>query len=125
MKGVKRKLSKLYDIYVEKKKENREKIYLFKNGNFYLMLGKDAKKMSEELGLKLTSFSKETEKCGFPISEYERYIKFIRLLGYETEIIQSEIDQIIGDISSIDIDHLNGKTAIDKIIFYQKLLINN
>ncbi len=112
----------MYDIYLEKKTNNSEKIFLFKNGNFYLALGRDADIMNKELGLRLTNFSKETNKCGFPVSEFEKYIKFIRLLGYDYEIILSEIDQIIDDIKSIDINHLDNQIAIDKIIFYKKLL---
>lgn len=47
-------MNKLYDVYLEKKKENAEKIYLFRNGNFYIALGDDAIRLSEELELELT-----------------------------------------------------------------------
>lgn len=117
-------MSKLYDIYKEKKEQNSNKLYLFKNGNFYLALSEDFKIMHKELGLKITAFSREAEKCGFPISEYDKYIKFIKLLGYQCEVILNDVDQIIEDIKDIDINHLNVKTAIDKINFYQKILLN-
>ena len=43
-------MSKLYNKYIDKKKENNNKLYLFKSGNFYIFLGEDAKVMLEELG---------------------------------------------------------------------------
>jgi DNA mismatch repair ATPase MutS len=58
-------MSKLYDVYLEKKKDDAGKVYLFKNGNFYIMLGDDAAKLSEDLALKLTRFSKDTNKWVF------------------------------------------------------------
>lgn len=103
---------------------NKDKICLFKNGNFYLLLGNDAVIMNRELGLKLTKFSNETNKCGFPITEFIKYEKFIKLLGYDYEIIFDEIDQIIDDIKNIDLDVINGETAINKIVFYKELLSN-
>ena len=39
-----------------KKQENKNKIYLFKSGSFYIFLGDDAELMAKELGLKLLSF---------------------------------------------------------------------
>lgn len=50
-------MSKLYNSYLEKKKCDKSKIYLFKSGDFYIMLGDDANFANEELGLKLTKFS--------------------------------------------------------------------
>jgi DNA mismatch repair ATPase MutS len=68
---------------IAKKKENNNNMYLFKSGNFYIFLGENAKIMSEELGLKLTKFSTLSNKCGFPVNELNKYLKFIKLLKYE------------------------------------------
>ncbi len=54
-------MSKVYEKYLEKKSANDDKIYLFKSGNFYIFLAEDAKLMGDELGLKLTKFSNETD----------------------------------------------------------------
>ncbi len=74
-------MSKLYNKYLEKKKNNDEKVYLFKNGNFYIFLGEDAKIMSEELGLKLTKFCSESDKCGFPLLELDGLSTVIRTVS--------------------------------------------
>lgn len=116
-------MSKLYNKYIEKKKENSNKVYLFKSGNFYIFLGEDAKIMSEELGLKLTNFSSKTKKCGFPISELNKYLKFIKLLKYDYEIVLNTIDYIIDDI--IKSKKLSKEEALEKINKYREMLLND
>jgi DNA mismatch repair ATPase MutS len=101
---------------------NSEKIYLFRSGSFYLFLGEDAEVLNRELGLKLIKFSNETMKCGFPVGEYEKYSKFIKLIGYEYEIVLDEINQVVEDILNIDVNIIDGKSAVDKINFYKSLL---
>ena len=54
--------------------------------------------MSDELGLKLTKFCSQSEKCGFPLSEFDKYGKFIKLLKYDFEVVLSPTDYIIDDI---------------------------
>ncbi len=116
-------MSKLYNKYLEKKVENADKSYLFKNGNFYIFLGEDAKLMSNELSLKLTKFSNETDKCGFPVSELDKYLKFIKLLKYDFEVVLSSVDYIIDDIlKSVD---LTNDEAMLKIKEYRKLLLDD
>lgn len=124
LKGVKRKLSKLYDLYLDKKLQNNKKLYIFRNGNFYLFLGTDAEIINKELGLKLTNFSNESKKCGFPISEFKKYTKFITLLGYEYEIILNEVDKIIEDIINIDDNNIDGNEAINMIKNFKTILLN-
>jgi len=115
-------MSKLYDKYLEKKEEDNNKIYLFKSGNFYIFLGKDSEVMSKELGLKLTKFSNLSNKCGFPISELEKYLKFIKLMKYDYEIIVGAVDYIIDDI--LKIKDLNKEEAFDKINIYKEILLD-
>ncbi|MDD3453683.1 MAG: hypothetical protein PHN42_05390 [Bacilli bacterium] len=117
-------MSKLYDEYLIKKQDNNKKLYIFKNGNFYILLGEDAKIISEELNLKLTNFCNESKKCGFPVTELDKYTKFISLLGYEYEIVLDEINKIINDILNIDINTIDGNKAIEKLLYYKNLLLN-
>ena len=116
-------MSKLYNKYIEKKKGNNNKVYLFKSGNFYIFLGEDAKVMSEELGLKLTKFSTLSNKCGFPINEINKYLKFIKLLKYDYEIVLDTIDYIIDDI--IQTKDLSKDEALAKINKYKEMLLND
>ena len=115
-------MSKLYNKYLEKKNENIDKLFLFKNGNFYIFLGEDAKIMSDELGLKLTKFSSESYKCGFPVTEIDKYLKFIKLLKYDFEIVLNSVDYIIDDI--LRTADLTGDEAIQKIKKYRELLLD-
>ncbi len=116
-------MSKLYKKYLIKKQENRDKIYLFKSGSFYIFLGDDAELMSEELGLKLTKFSTLSNKCGFPINQLDKYKKFIKLLKYDYEIILSAEDYIIDDIKKNDV--LTSEETFKKMKEYKELLIEN
>ena len=40
-------MSKIYNKYLELKKENDDKFYLFKCGNFYIFLDEDAERINE------------------------------------------------------------------------------
>lgn len=115
-------MSKLYNIYIDKKKNNESILYLFKSGSFYIFLGQDAMDMSEGLGLKLTKFSSESNKCGFPSSEIERYLKFIKLLNREYEIVLSPEELIINDIRNQS--NLTEKIALKKLCEYKEILKN-
>ena len=68
-------MSKLYNIYQDLKKEDKEKIYIFKAGAFFILLDDDAKLISEKLNLKLTKLNDSLVKCGFPINSIEKYTK--------------------------------------------------
>lgn len=115
-------MSKIYNEYLRLKQKDFNKIYLIKNGNFYIFLDEDAKVMSEELGLKLSKFNNKINKCGFPITELNKYLKFIKLLKFDYEIIYLGYDFIINDILNLDLNHLDEKEVKEKLKYYQKLL---
>ena len=48
---------KIYDKYKELKEQNSSKMYLFRNGNFYIFLDKDADLINEYVVLKKTNFT--------------------------------------------------------------------
>ncbi len=100
--------------------KNPNKVYLFKSGNFYIFLGDDAKIMSVELGLKLTNFSKMSDKCGFPINQLDKYEKFIKLLKFDYEVILSAGDFVIQDI--LKLGDITKEEALIKINKYKKVL---
>lgn len=67
---------------VEKlQKENKGTIILAKNGIFFVAIGKDAIKLHEELGLKLTCMRKELCKVGFLVKNVEKYINKLEDVG--------------------------------------------
>lgn len=116
-------MSKLYDKYLRRKAKNPNKLLLFKSGNFYIFLGEDAIKMSEELDLKLTKFSSLSDKCGFPVNRLATYKKFIELLKYDYEIVLNAIDYIIDDINNIE--NITMEEAYIKINKYKELLMED
>ncbi len=116
-------MSKLYEKYLAKKAENAAKKYLFKSGNFYIFLAEDAKLMGDELGLKLTKFSNESDKCGFPVSELDKYLKFVKLLKYDLEIVLNTVDYIIDDI--LKTTNITKDGAFLKIKKYRELLLDD
>ncbi|MGI6329539.1 MAG: hypothetical protein ACOXZR_01590 [Bacilli bacterium] len=116
-------MSKLYKKYLMKKQENKNKIYLFKSGSFYIFLGDDAELMAKELGLKLTKFSTLSNKCGFPIDKLDKYKRFIELLKYDYEIVLNIDDYIINDIKNNDV--FDKDEAFKKFKKYKEMLIEN
>lgn len=127
-------MSKMYKRYLELKKENNSKIYLFKSGIFYLFLDDDAKLMSNVLNLRLTNLNETILKCGFPVNNLNKYINLIKSLGYDVNIIDnladkpvptknyllnSSMEALINTLTSINPNELSIKEAyslIDNLI---------
>lgn len=114
----------MFEDYLKRKEDNENKIFIFKSGNFYIFLGEDAEIMSKELGLKLTKFSNQSNKCGFPVKELAKYTKFIKLMNYDYEVILKPVDFVINDINEINIEVLSADDALDKIKKYRRILSN-
>lgn len=126
-------MSKLYLKYLSLKKENSNRIYLFKSGIFYIFIDDDAKKMSKILDLKLTNLNSSIQKCGFPVKSFEKYLNKLKNLNYEFEIISTEnsshnlidyiqnekITNIIENFIKTNIDELSISQAFDILITLQ------
>lgn len=106
-------MSKLINEYRRLKKRNNKKIYLFKNGNFYIFIGDDAEYINNYMVLKKTKFSNEYLKCGFPISKIIDYKKVFKNLNLNIEIIDNinDLNPIEG-LKNINIVELNKEEAI-------------
>lgn len=85
-------MSKLYNNYLELKKEENSYIYLFKSGIFYIALQEDAKVLSQKFGLKLTNLNDIIIKCGFPSNSIEKYISLFTNNNIKFKIIDSKIN---------------------------------
>ena len=110
-------MSNLYEKYLKLKKENGTKTYLFKNGNFYVFIDEDAKKISEITTLKTTILSGTVIKCGFPINSINKYETLFKNLNVAVEIV-NEIkvntnEDIIRKLRKIDIDTITPLKAIN------------
>lgn len=116
-------MSKIYNKYLELKKENSEKMYLFKCGKFYIFLADDCDKINEFIVLKKTKFSNECMKCGFPMNVLDEYLRVFHNQNLPIEIVENisnetSQNKIIKLIESIDIDNM---TPIEALLFLRKI----
>lgn len=90
-------MSKLMKQYNELKKEDASSIYLFRVGIFYNILNEDAKLINEKLGLKITDLGPSIFKCGFPVSQLDKYIILLNKLKIKYKVIDNLPNSNIGD----------------------------
>lgn len=115
-------MGKLYNNYLELKRINADKSYIFKNGIFYIILGEDADKLGPLLGLKLTNFNDKINKCGFPVNSFDKYKNRIDQLDVDYEIIENadtsnelinnELLKKIKHIKKINLDNITPLEAL-------------
>ena len=117
-------MSKLLNNYNNLKKQNSDYIYLFKNGVFYLALEDDARFLSKEFNLKLTSLNAESVKCGFPCSSFDKYYLMLNNINKKFKIIDKDtiststvyienkkILELLYQIKNVDINSLSVSEA--------------
>lgn len=124
-------MSKLIDLYNKCKKEDNAILYCFKNGSFYNFFNEDANKVSEILNLKITKFSENGTKCGFPINSKENKFEKLNVkhisykiieLKKEKNIKKTNLDKnetIIKDIKELDLSKMTDREAFIKLCEYQ------
>ena len=119
-------MSKLYEKFLELKKANNNKIYLFKSGIFYIGLSEDAKVISELFNFKITNLNNEVTKCGFPEKKLEYYssllkqnntdfevmdLKYSKIEIYSDYLNNIKFKNIINTLRNIDINDISFKEA--------------
>ena len=107
-------MSKLYDNFVNLKGSNKDKIYLFKSGIFFIALNEDATKLSEIFGFKITNLNDTVTKCGFPAKRIEYYSSLLYKMNIDFELIDSISKKI--ENSSEYISNLNFNSIVDKLV---------
>ncbi len=90
-------MSKLLKQYEQLKKEDASCIYLFRVGIFYNILNEDAKIINEKLGLKITDLGPSIFKCGFPVSQLDKYIILLNKMKIKYRVIDNLPNSNIGD----------------------------
>ena len=122
-------MSKLIKQYEELKKRDSNKVYIFPVGIFYNILNEDARIVSNAIGLKLTNLSPEIIKCGFPISQKEKYSLLLKNNNITFEFVSpTSPDQktsylnIIKKIQNIDLNNTTCKEAFDILYNIQQKL---
>ena len=119
-------MSKLVSLYNSLKQDNPSTMYLFKSGMFYIFLDEDAKKINQVFDLKLTNFTPNVLKCGFPINSLEKYLNLLKNMNYDIKIIDTAENvsynvkdytannktlDLLKTISKVDIDTLSIREA--------------
>ena len=85
-------INSLYEIYLEKKQINRDKLYLFKDGKYYLFLDEDAGYISDITTLRLYNHNNEVCECRFPVKYLDKYLTIFNNLKLDVEVIDNTKD---------------------------------
>ena len=121
-------MSKIFNKYVELKKQNPEKMYLFKSGKFYIFLADDCEKINQYVVLKKTNFSKECQKCGFPENVLDDYLRVFQNHHLEIEIIQDftlkDTNNLYNYIESLDINKISPIEAFEHLVRIKEIAEN-
>lgn len=131
-------MSKLLKQYEQLKKDDASYIYLFRVGIFYNILNEDAKIINEKLGLKITDLGPSIFKCGFPVSQLDKYIILLNKMEIKYKIIDNlptnsnindymkniEIKKILNKITTTDMDNITFHQAFDILLDIQTKLKN-
>ena len=128
-------MSKLLNQYNELKKEDASCIYLFRVGIFYNILNEDAKIINEKLGLKITDLGPSIFKCGFPVSQLDKYIILLNQMKIKYKVIDNlpnsnindymknvEIKKILNKISNLDMNNTTIQQSFNLLVDIQKKL---
>ena len=121
--------------YNELKKEDASSIYLFRVGIFYNILNEDAKLINEKLGLKITDLGPSIFKCGFPVSQLDKYIILLNKLKIKYKVIDNlpnsnineylknvEIKKILNKITDIDMNNTTFQQSFNILLDIQNKL---
>lgn len=125
-------MSKLLKQYEQLKKEDASCIYLFRVGIFYNILNEDAKIINEKLGLKITDLGPSIFKCGFPVSQLDKYIILLNKMKIKYKVIDNlpnsnigdymknvEIKKILNKIDSLDMNNTTFQQAFNILLDLQ------
>lgn len=109
-------MSKIYNEYVRLKSINKDKLYLFKNGKFYIFIADDADFINEYVVLKKVKFTNDVLKCGFPKESLDDYLRIFKNHNLDVELIDKYSENTIEEIiKKIDIDNITPFEALRKI----------
>lgn len=104
-------------------------------GIFYNILNADAKIINEKLGLKITDLGPNIFKCGFPVSQLDKYIILLNKMKIKYKVIDNlpnsnigdymknvEIKKILNKISNLDMNNTTFQQSFNLLVDIQKKL---
>lgn len=113
-------MSKLYNTYLELKKQNNQTIYLFKSGIFFIALDEDARFLSDTFHLKLVNFSDTIVKCGFPCSSFNKYSNLFKSHSLDVQVIEAT-----NNISYTLKEYSQSQSVTELLTFIHSANVNN
>jgi len=123
-------MSKIYDKYLELKRKDSNKLYLFHCGNFYIFLAEDADLINNYVVLKKTKFTRDVLKCGFPVGSKEEYLKVFHNQNLNIEIVENPLlpeditereKVVVATLKKIEIDTITPLDAMNKLKELQEM----
>ncbi len=130
-------MSKLLKQFESLKKEDASCIYIFRVGIFYNILNEDAKIIHEKLGLKIIDLGPSIFKCGFPISQRDKYITLLNKMEIKYKIIDNlpnsnlneysnniEIGKILKKIKELNMNSITPLQAFNTLNEIQQKIRN-
>ena len=117
----------VYSKYLELKNEDKEKIYLFGVGSFYIFINEDAEYISKITTLKLVNHAKNVIKCGFPKNCLDKYLSIFNNLGLNIVVVNGTdenkmVDKYLEKTRNIDIDNITPLECFNIICELKKVL---
>ena len=112
------KMSKLYDEYLKLKEKDKNKLYLFRCGNFYIFIGNDCDYINEYIVLKKVKFTNEIYKCGFPVNSIDNYMRVFKNHNLDIEIVEklkNNEKNVIEILKTIDVNNITPIEALIKL----------
>ena len=115
-------MSKLFNEYEKLKDKNKEQLYLFKSGIFFISLNEDAEKLSKLFDFKITNLNDTVVKCGFPAKRLEYYTNLLNACSVKFQVIDSNCSnkenntnnsKIIETLNNLDMDKLSLQEAFN------------
>lgn len=115
----------IFDCYLELKKSNPDKFYLFESSDRYSFLGEDCEYVSSLIPLDKRVFNDEINECGFDKKLLRKYITIFKKIGLDVEIVfvdepnrDDMINSLLLKIASLDIENI---TPVDTLVYLSSL----
>ncbi len=125
-------MSKLYEKYLKLKMEDKDKLYLFPCGNFYIFLNEDAEKINRYAVLKITNFAQGVVKCGFPRTSLDNYLRVFQTNELPVVVVEEQeqelkkeeekLKKMVKKLKSIDLNKTTPMMALEILEKLQKIL---
>lgn len=124
--------------YKKLKTENKDILYIFLSGVFYICYDEDAHKINEIFNYKIVPVGVDHVKCGFPINSIEEKLKILDDKNIKYKVINEKIEfknkmeylkdirelGILEEIEQLDLNNISPIKAFEKLQEFQNKIKN-